>query len=280
MTLRNQNNREKFLASIPLAMVLLTSGTAFGQITIDRQVTIQPIRISNGSSTVGPSSDSSLLAAFGVQADKIWSQAGIDIRFLPLETVTSSTFFDVTSGTGTNSLSSLSSASGLGQSSDIHVINLWFVNQINSSANILGVSLQSIATDGTFTLTRDGIAIGSSALTKNGGNPASDTIAHEIGHALGLDHVNFGASGQLNLMSSTTYPPSGLSDIFPSGGDYDQLTPAQISQARSVSFFALTIPSFTYTSVPEPASTGLVMGLCVLGSGLLIRRWKRSHRSL
>ena len=195
---------------------------------------------------MGPSSDSSLRTAFGDAANKIWAQAGLDIYFLPLETVTSSTFYNVTSGTGINSISSLSSAGGLGQSTDIHVINLWFVNQINSSANILGVTLQSIPTDGTFTLTQNGIVIANIALTRNGGKSASDTIAHEIGHSLGLNHTAFGALGQLNLMSSTTYPPRGMPDIYPDGGEYDQLTQAQISQARSVSFFVRPVTPFKY----------------------------------
>src|SRR4051812_27589463 len=95
-----------------LVLILLTGTAVHAQFTIDHQVTIRPIRISDGTTTMGPSSDSSLRTAFGDAANKIWAQAGLDIYFLPLETVTSSTFYNVTSGTGINSISSLSSAGG------------------------------------------------------------------------------------------------------------------------------------------------------------------------
>lgn len=261
MTMRLQKSK-------PFALIASIVGFSYSalnaQILIEYRITVQPIRISNGFQTANPN-----IAFFEAETDKIWSQAGIDVAFLAPVTYTSAEFFNINSGSGTGSLTKLRTTANAGQNADPSVINMWFVNLIDGSASNLGFSAQSSAFGGGVTVTENGIAIANSTFTVNSGNGARDTLAHELGHNLGLRHATHGASGQLNLMSSTTFPPNGLADITPDGGKYGQLTPAQIEQARSVSDFV--IPVTPYYIVPEPAFTSVaIAGL--LGIGFLVRQ--------
>jgi hypothetical protein len=265
----------RLLLLAPVNILWLGSPDSHGQIMIDRQITIQPIQISNGSTLANPN-----LTLFETEADQIWSQAQIDIKFLPAVIFTSSTFYNLSSSAGdANSLNALVNVSGAGQNADSHVINLWFVHLINGSSSVLGFTLQSQFFSSSFTLTQNGIAISDSSFTINGGKGASDTIAHEIGHSLALNHSTFGAIGQFNLMSSTTFPPNGILDIYPAGNNYDQLTAAQIAQARSVTDFVLPITPFAFTPVPEPSTNFAVASFLALTGIYLCRKSKTATAS-
>jgi hypothetical protein len=139
------------------------------------------------------------------------------------------------------------------------IIRLLFVNSITDcggpGAGIFGCGY----------VDANGLAVADNVFSFNGGIGRLDTIAHELGHNLGLGHTDFGAGGALNLMTSggTRTIPSSINDVFPDGADTDQLTAAQITEALNSNFLV---------SVPEPGS------LYLLSLGLLASYFRSRRR--
>ena len=142
----------------------------------------------------------------------IWLQAGIDVTFLPMAeynntpyqditdvnctdstctTLTSLLFKQLTSGTAmqvsgstckTNCTVPLASPTA-------NAINMFFVNSISGAA---GTSIGKLF--GFAWLNGNGVAISSEVFSFSSFTPSRfDTLAHEIGHNLILDHTTFGA---------------------------------------------------------------------------------------
>jgi hypothetical protein len=108
-----------------------------------------------------------------------------------------------------------------------------------------------------------GIIIQGGVFTFNAGIGRLDTIAHEIGHVLGLTHGDWGADQTNNVMNaSERLIPSSLADIAPDGANIDQLSADQIAEVFNSPFIR---------EVPEPASVAL-FGLGLLGLSVLRRR--------
>lgn len=205
-------------------------------------LTIQPIQVCDdfGLNCADPAR-----TLFEAEGDKIWDQASVNLLFLPWVTVNNSSLLDLNVDT------EFPNPSGT-------VIQMMFVNVISScggpGTGIFGCGF----------LGDNGLAIADNVFSFNGGIGRLDTIAHELGHNLGLDHTTLGAGGALNLMSSggVRSIPTSLLDIYPSGAQMDQLTAAQIAVAQSSAFLS---------PVPEPAAAALTL----LGAACLLFRSRR-----
>jgi hypothetical protein len=152
----------------------------------------------------------------------IWLQTGIDITFLPIQEYNNSNYQNIddvscTESTCTGPLTStlfkqLSTpgaalkATGCKSnctvplaSSKANAINMFFVNTINGSFGTGGVGVLS----GFAWLNGNGVAVASNVFFPSIGQfPRFDTLAHELGHNLNLDHGTFGAGSVCSGVSS------------------------------------------------------------------------------
>ncbi len=196
---------------------------------IDRVITIQPITVCNdaGASCATPVLDEALI-------DKVFTQAGIDMVFLPMRQLNKSQFLattiEDTAPTRLDEWRRLLREPGNQQSANPTTLNTYFVQQIQFGASsVLGVSF----------INGNGIVVSNAALI--------DTLAHEIGHNLGLDHLTFGNNppDASNLMTNGGGPvprlrPASIADVNPDGAQRSKLTGGitggQIQQARAPLF--------------------------------------------
>jgi len=222
----------RFLYGMALCVLLVPCASA-------GVIYIQPIQVcaDNGS---GCSNSAQTL--FEAEGDKIWAQAGLDLSFYSWTTYNETDYLSIADDA---ELYSLFGGPGHGQSADVTVINMWFVDTLypSGSSTTFGVSL----------MPGNAIAIANAVFTYT----RLDTLAHEIGHALGLDHYT-GVDEALNLMTagSNRTVPSTMDDIYPDGAGLDQLTANQIATI-SESVLIHDDP------IPEPVSMVLV------GAGLV-----------
>jgi hypothetical protein len=171
---------------------------------ITHRVDVQIIRASltNGTMPANLFGNASQQAAIEAGIDKIWSQAGIDIRFLASTTNFANTFvLQGNNPLGTRPSSDLdlilNTTAGAGKlNPDPRVTNMVFVNIVPGASLLDGFQVAGVGR-----VSGNGIVayVGNSLLTTaNNRDKIASVIAHEIGHNLGLNHT---PTGGTDLMS-------------------------------------------------------------------------------
>jgi hypothetical protein len=134
------------------------------------------------------------------------------------------------------------------------VISMWFADTLDQNFGFYGVTslidlrVIAIGWDAVFSQTR------------------LDTIAHEIGHSLGLPHTEDNSPDNLMTAGFARIAPKNIDDITPDGLGLDQLNPGQSSKALRSPFAGGASP------IPEPG-TLLLVGIGLVGLGAAYR-WR------
>ncbi len=190
-------------------------------VVVNEVVTIQPIIVSNddGSNTAEFFGNASQEADIMVRVDAIFEQAGIDIVWLP-EVSLNSTFTNVGDGqTGDaerpgddlRAIVDQGDEAGVG-SDNPNVIDMYFVELVPAFADLGENTVNGFAFIG---LPGVAIQIGDNLPDTAGGrNVIAEVTAHEIGHNLGLQHLEVAG----NLMAPGGFDGGG-SDL-----NQDQIT--------------------------------------------------------
>ena len=245
---------------------------------IDRQIVIQPIQICTDGGSLCTNPDKK---TYESAADKIWGQAGIDVKFLDFNQYNSSADRIVTY----DELKTSCSPSGIcqqstffqnagGKNGDPDVINIWFGQ--TSTFGALGVANTFLPTS------TNPHGMGANGIFINLATTIQDwitVISHEIGHNLGLEHYDNPYGQQpgpifqdpYNLMATNTLSNISLDNLSPDGLGFGHLTQSQIDLARQSRFVQAYIPE----NVPAPLSVGLLLiGLAGLA---LVGRRRKDH---
>lgn len=212
---------------------------------ITKQVTIQAIQVCDNDGV----SHRASAVTYETFADKIRAQAGVDFVFLPtlLWSSSANNAYELESDGGVGLLTAGTAAFAPGAS----VLNMFCVNDLIVASGILyGFGCGGQA----------GLVINSTAVDGFSAVGRLDTVAHEVGHVLGLGHENFGAGDALldNLMTAGSFRtvPQLIGDVNPDGLGLSKLTAEQITEALS------SADATNAAVVPEPGSLALV-GLAI-----------------
>ncbi|MEO0769130.1 MAG: reprolysin-like metallopeptidase [Cyanobacteria bacterium J06649_4] len=172
---------------------------------------------------------------------RILEQARLKVNFLPTNQLNASRFLSLNDSSNLSSsdyefyeLSRLGGPGDYGRHEDSTrtsgPINVWFVDEIESSSNSTQFGLGWVDANG--------VAISSETLDYNNGEGRLDTLAHEIGHNLGLRHTTLGAGTSDNLLTdgSIRLSPSSIDDVGPDGAGVSLLTDLQVKEILSSGF--------------------------------------------
>ena len=262
-----------------------------------RDLYVQPIQVCNDSGQ-----ECARVNVFADITARILEQARLKVNFLPGKQLNESRFLTINDRSSKNpnisEFSELSRSGGSGaygrhpqSTRNSGPINVWFVDEIESKNGLTQFGLAYV--DG------NGVLISGATLDYSGGKGRVDTLAHEIGHNLGLSHTTFGAGGSDNLLTSggKRNVPDSPSDVYPNGAGVSKLTLEQLTEIVNSPFVnasasdsspaiatAADLSAFTMASlkigagetanrIPEP-SIWSAIALVGLSSMLLLKRQK------
>jgi len=227
-------------------------------------VSVKPIHICSDTGTGCGDSAETLFEAAG---DKIWAQAGIDLVFLPWAQINETDYLDITIGSGAvidpEAQAVMTAGTGINNTAVTLAINMFFAPTLDSDPGLFGLGCGG-PVFATFCNNQVGVFIADNVFSFNGGVGRLDTIAHELGHVLNLEHT--AVADELMASGSVRTIPGSINDIVPDGAQLDKLTQAQITEALGSDFV---------TRVPAPATLTL-LGIGIGLLGVAARRLKKA----
>ncbi len=237
-----------------LTLTACGGGSDSGSAPPTRFLSVQPIQVCDDLGLICAE-----LALFEEATRKLWAQANVVIDFLTPNRLNDSRFLTIDDQQEFSELSFTGGAGSFGRhplsTRTTGPLNLWFVDRIfayDDDTETLGLGWIDL----------NGVVVSDNLLGFNSGLDRIDTVAHEIGHNLGLTHSNFGAGGANNLMTDglSRRSPLSIAEITPNGANLGQLTQAQIDFARQSPLLSNQpnqVPASGAVSPPTTAPTFL-----------------------
>jgi hypothetical protein len=228
-----------FLLGLALAVSSCSEGGGQSVQTITfgepDELFVQPIQVCDNSGN-----NCARVNLFEEITRKILEQAKLKVSFLPVNRLNASRFLSIDDNGNRNSaeyefyeLTRTGGAGAFGRhpasTRNSGPINVWFVNEIEAINGFTQFGLAWVDANGVL-ISEEALDFGSEGRT--------DTVAHEIGHNLGLRHTTLGAGGPNNLLTDgdARNIPSSVDDVGPNGAGVSLLTAAQIKEIQSSPF--------------------------------------------